>query len=577
MATPTESLPGNQTPRDRGARLAAWLQFPRRLILLLLAWGVSLPLLTWLLVSQPALPSPRPAGGPDWSLSLAQKRPVADVVAERLPNTLVLVGSALALALLLALAGALLAVLLHRLEERAGPLGSVLKGLGRLISFALASLPAWALGLLLAYWFVFRWQLLPPMGMVGAAGPGAGSLGDRLVHLVLPVGALALFPAVSTGQAVARRVTLLPAGSRPWLSGLLRALGTLLGQVGGILGAAVIVESTVSWPGLGREFMQGLMQQDLPLLLGIVTRLASLILVGRLAAELCRWLERLLCPAPEPSLPTPWRRKARTVYVALAMALLLVPIGLGVAGMLVDPWAAETMDRQSINQPASDEHPWGTDHLGRDFRARVLRGSLISLEVGALSAAGLLVLGGLYGAAAGALAGRPTLRRESLADLLLWPADLLLFLPAVPAAILLARFLLPRGGTWLGEPLGYVPVVVGLALLPRAARAAQALWLGRGPQQGDAALDGLGALFLSLFLAAFGLGATLDLAALGISAPTPSLGFLLLDGLAAVRSTPARLVVPGLTFWACCLALFFAADALIGYFQDRGVQARLNE
>lgn len=576
MTTAPAGLPENGPLPARTSRPAGWAQFPRRLLLLLLAWGGSILLLGLAFESLGARLQ-KGAGELDWALSWTTHQPLADLLAERLPNTLLLVGAAMMLALLLGLAAGLLGVLLHRWEARTGPPASVFKGLGRLFSFALASPPAWALGLILAYLLAYRWKLFPPVGMVSPDGPGAGSLGDRLAHLVLPATALAIFPAVSVGQAATRRVALLPAGGRPGLCGLLRGLGTLLGQMGGILGGSVIVEGTVSWPGLGRAFLQSLLSNDLPVMRQVLTTFALLVLFGRLAAELFRWLERLLCPAVESPPPSPWRRTARTVYVALALALLLVPIGLGVAGVLVDPQAAERMDRQSVNGPPSPDHPWGTDYLGRDFRARVLRGSLISLEVGAFAAIGLLVLGGLYGAAAGALAGRPTLLRESLADLLLWPADLLLFLPAVPAAILWARLLQDTRDGWLGRPLGYVPVIVALALLPRAARAAQSLWLGRSPQQRDAVLDGIGALFFSLFLAAFGLGATLDLVALGVAAPTPSLGFLLQEGLASVRAVPARLLIPGLVFWACCLSLFLAADAMIGYFQDKGVPARLNE
>jgi len=566
------------SPTVAGGRLplAAVLQLPRRVVLLVLAWVLSRVIIGGL-VAGLAGAQPGGAAAVNWAVSRVQNPMlVAEIVAERLPNTLLLVGAAMGLALALALILALVAVLVHRLEDRAGPLGSVLKGLGRIVCFAPAALPAWGLGVVLVYFLAFRWQLLPAVGMatVGEA-PNAA---DTLRHLGLPALALAALPAVATAQAAARELTLprAPGGARRGPAGLLRALGTLLGQSGGVVGAAVLVETAFAWPGLGRAVAEGLLRKDYPVLLGALTALTLFILVGRLAAELFRWLERLVRKEPEPAAPAPWRLRARKVYVVAALGLLLVPFGLAAAGVFSSPEAVLRTDTAVRSQEPSPEHPWGTDAQGRDIQARVLRGTLLSLSAAVIGAIGAVLVGGGYGVLAGYLSSQRTLLGESLSDVLLWPADVALYLPALPAALLVARRLpaadAPTEVNWL-------PVLgaVALALLPRTIRAAQTLWLGRAPGQTGALLDGLGALFAGAVLFGLGIGATVDYVGVGMQPPTPALGSLLRDGMNALQTNVVALWAPLLALWACALALYLAADALIGYFQEKTVLARLNE
>jgi ABC-type dipeptide/oligopeptide/nickel transport system permease subunit len=576
----TIPLPESPSP-DRVTRrgwLTAWLQFPRRLVLLVLAWALSriaLPaLVAAVAATRPELPHPL-----DWSQSLTSKNTVAYIIAQNAPNTLLLMGAALVLALAVALLLALVAAQAHRLEGRAGLLGTLLKGLGGLVAFPLAAPPGWLLCLFLVFALSFLLHLFPGGGLFRLQAAGGQTLLDRLRHLALPIVALAAFPAVVTAQAIAREVTLPRphGGLRLWLAGLFRGLGTLLGQVGGLLGTALLVEAIFGWPGIGWVLYSSLAHMDFPVVLGALSACAVLILVGRTAAEFFRWLERLVRIEPLPEAPSPVLRRARTVYVVLALALLLIPLGLAAAGLGVPNDAVERMDRNSVSAPPSAEHPWGTDYLGRDLQSRVLRGALVSLGVAALAACVTLLLGGPIGAGVASLAERKTLLAESLADGLLWPADVLLLVPAVPAAVLLAFLFLPvtafRGGEWLQPTLP-----VAIALLPRAVRAARTLWQGRPPQKrGWAIAAGLGALFLGTALATFSLVALNTFVGLGVAAPTPELGSLSLEGGAALRIYPFQLLAPGLALWACALALYMAADALGDGFSDKGMLARLNE
>jgi ABC-type dipeptide/oligopeptide/nickel transport system permease component len=102
----------NPTPirsADAGPASSAWLQFPRRAVLLLIAYGLCLLLLMALRSSL--------GGGlvEDWSVSSTSRLPVSDLIGERLPTSLGLVVLALFLASGLAVIGTALGLGLRRL------------------------------------------------------------------------------------------------------------------------------------------------------------------------------------------------------------------------------------------------------------------------------------------------------------------------------------------------------------------------------------------------------------------------------------------------------------------------------
>lgn len=564
-APESQSLPS----AERQERLAAWLQFPRRTLLLLIAFGATLALFKAL--RRPMLNT----------VGAIQGLGVQSVSA-RLPNTLLLLTTTMFTALALSLAAALVAVLVHKLEERTGPLGSVLKGLGRLWIFGQAAIPAFCTALLLMFIFAFWLRLLPAGGMLDLREPGASWLADRIRHLILPTLALAFLPAALTAQATAREVTLPREriGVRVWLAGLFEALGTLSAQVGGILSATLLVETVFAWPGIGRLVVEAVLRQDVPVLFGVLTAYAVLVLIGRLVAEFFRWLARLLrAPilSPQPD-PTPWRRTARKVWVIAALVLLLAPLALAITGLTVDPEeAVKELDLGARDAPPSAEHPWGTDTLGRDVQKRVLRGGLIMLETVGFVAAVTLVPSGLGGALTGCLASRRVLWAESLADLLLLPADALLFIPTLPAIMVIT--VLSRPATSSREEIWiWVGLATAVVLLPRATRAYQALWTTT--QQRKVlmlALIGPGALLLATMFAGLWVVAALDFLGLGTPPPIPTLSGVLGETLVGLHADSARALAPGVTLWICSFTFYTAADALIGYFHTKDALARMNE
>jgi peptide/nickel transport system permease protein len=551
--------------------LTAWLQFPRRVILWLVAFGLASALILSL---RETLLGAAGAGilELDWSVSIVSQRPVAELVGERLPNSLLLLGAGLTLALLLAAVITPVAALLYRLAERLGPPGSVLGWVGRLALFALTTAPAFVLGVLLLYIFALQFELFPVSGLRSLADPEAA--GIQLRYLFLPALSLALLPGSLTGQALARQITL-PREKRGWqstLAALLQGMGFLAGQTGGLLSALVLVETVFAWPGLGRLLFDAIVGRDLPVALGVLRSFIGTVLAGQLAAELFYWLARLLESGQSfPALNfSSWSGKARRIWLALALALLLVPVGLAVGGLLIDPDLALNTDLINRNASPSAEHPWGVDELGRDVRARLLRGTLVTLGVTALAAGLSLIPAGIWGGLAGALAARRLLWAESVTDLVMLPVYALLLIPMVPGVMILSLLFAEVGAASLS-------LIVSFFLLPRLVHLCQSLALVLFSSTGRARLGlvGLGGLLLGGLFIGFHLVTALEFLGLGIAPPTPTLGSSF--RLNTLMLNPSSILTAGAILAAIALALYAATEALISFFNDKEGLVHLNE
>ncbi len=225
-------------------------------------------------------------------------RPVADVVLERVGPTLLLAGAALALGTLLGLLAGSVAARHH---GRASDLGL------RLLALTGISVPAFWLALLLVLAFSVGFGSFPASGMLSPPDvPDAGSLLDRLRHLVLPALALG---SVSAG-VIARiaRAELIEVQSSDFVRtarakglsdaaavyghgfrvALARVLPVIGLQAGFVLGGAVYVESVFAWPGLGRLLVDAIAKRDLFLVQGAVLVLASAYVIVNLLTDLAQ-------------------------------------------------------------------------------------------------------------------------------------------------------------------------------------------------------------------------------------------------------------------------------------------------
>lgn len=207
--------------------------------------------------------------------------PVLELIAQRLPATLLLMGASIAFALT---AGVALGVLA---AHKAGRWLDVVISSLALLFFAT---PLFWIGLMLIVVFSVLLGWLPVGGMIslGAGYTGWAHVLDVARHLVLPAVTLGLFymavyvrvtraslievqrqdfvrTAVAKGAGPGR--VLLRHVLRNAMLPVLTVLGV---QLGSVLGGAVLVETVFSWPGLGRLAFEALGQRDFNLLLGIL-------------------------------------------------------------------------------------------------------------------------------------------------------------------------------------------------------------------------------------------------------------------------------------------------------------------
>jgi peptide/nickel transport system permease protein len=229
-------------------------------------------------------------------LSFREQRPIAQIIGERLPATLLLTLSAFAVSLLV---GVPLGALAARRPQR--PLDLALTT----ISTAFFAMPLFWTGLIAIMVFSVWLNWLPSYGMVTVGGPTSGSAGglDVLHHLTLPALTLALFY-VAIYLRVARaavievigsdfvrtaRATGLSAG-RIWRQHILRnALLPVITfaslQAGHLIGGSIIVETVFAWPGIGRLAFDALAQRDYNLLLSIFFVSSVIVMAFNLLAD----------------------------------------------------------------------------------------------------------------------------------------------------------------------------------------------------------------------------------------------------------------------------------------------------
>ena len=233
----------------------------------------------------------------DLGQSVTFSRPVLSVVLERLPNTLLLMGSATALSFSL---GSLLGIVAG---SRPGSFRDRALSIG---SLAIYAVPGFWLGLVLTVLFAVRLRWLPVSGIETIASGKYGL--DRVVdiarHLILPVASLgfiylALYLRVMrAGMAEAWRQDFVLAARargiprRRIVTGhvarnALLPLVTMLGlQSAAMLGGSVVIESLFSIPGLGRLAQEAVAARDTPLLLGIILVGAVMVLLVNLIVDM---------------------------------------------------------------------------------------------------------------------------------------------------------------------------------------------------------------------------------------------------------------------------------------------------
>ena len=233
----------------------------------------------------------------DLGRSAIQKRPVSDVIFSRLPNTLLLAGTALILSTTIGIIFGVVAA------SRSGGVRDHVVSSGALLIY---SVPVFWLGQISILWFGVRWGWFPVQGRTDARSDATGfaHVLDVAHHLALPALVLASqqiavvarltrasmideldAPHIDAGRArgIPRRSILF----RHALPATLLPVVTVVGnRVGHLVAGAVVVEIVFGWPGIGRLLVASTTDRDIPVLLGLFLLIGFTVLIANLLTDL---------------------------------------------------------------------------------------------------------------------------------------------------------------------------------------------------------------------------------------------------------------------------------------------------
>jgi peptide/nickel transport system permease protein len=236
----------------------------------------------------------------DMGQSIKFRRPVSEMIAERIPNTLLLVGVSFIVTLLIALPVGILS---------ARKPYSLFDYIVTTITFMGQSLPVYwlGLGLILIFYVAlknpFTGDPLFPGGGMNTFGK-EGNFVDTLWHLVLPVTALSLgwaawysrflrssmldvlhedYIRTARAKGVVDRLVYYKHALR---NAILPLVTLIALDLPSLFAGALFVETIFSWPGMGRLFWDAARGRDYPVLLGVVMITAVLIIIANILADL---------------------------------------------------------------------------------------------------------------------------------------------------------------------------------------------------------------------------------------------------------------------------------------------------
>ncbi len=262
----------------------------------------------------------------------------------------------------------------------------------------------------------------------------------------------------------------------------------------------------------------------------------------------------------------------RFVRHRVAMVALVLLVAMTLAAFLAShyyKWGYSQLT-SDISKAPSTKHWFGTDELGEDTYAKVMRGATKSIQVGLLVALFSTVVGVLIGAVAG-------FYRGWIDSLLMRATDLFLTIPDIAVLLVVANHFRGQAGNWFA-----IAIVITAFAWMYQARLTRSEFLSLREREFVQSARALGAsdiriIWRHLLPNAVGsiiVNATLTVAAailtestlsflgFGIAPPDTSLGRLVSDGVGAAQTRWWLFYAPGLWLVALLLCVSFIGDGL---------------
>lgn len=230
----------------------------------------------------------------NFGYSLGTRQPITKIIGERMPATLLLVGFALVMSIVLGVGfGVLSAVKQY----------SWLDYLVTLFSFSWLSIPSFFLGLVVIYLFAVKLNWFPAFGISSRGVTGPAIVLDRLHHLILPGITLGLELTAALTRYVRSGLlevlssdylrTARAKGLREWRvivrhglrNALIPAITVIALRIPVLFSGAVVVETVFQWPGLGTLTLSAANQRDYPLIMALALMLTGIVVVSNFLAD----------------------------------------------------------------------------------------------------------------------------------------------------------------------------------------------------------------------------------------------------------------------------------------------------
>jgi peptide/nickel transport system permease protein len=225
--------------------------------------------------------------------SYSQGLPVSDLLARRLPETLELVFTGLALATIV---GVIIGIVSAKKQY------SLIDKLSTGFCFFGMSVPVFWFGLMLIIFFSINLKIVPSSGSYTLGAPA--SIQDRLSHLILPAVVLAtanlaliarytrssmleVLNADYLRTARAKGLKESVVMSRHALRNALIPIVTVVAlMIPRLVSGVAITESVFAWPGMGSLAVDSAVQRDYPVVMGITLMVSMLVVVTNFITDL---------------------------------------------------------------------------------------------------------------------------------------------------------------------------------------------------------------------------------------------------------------------------------------------------
>lgn len=241
----------------------------------------------------------------DFGTSLVSRgKKVTELISERIPNTLILMGASEVITILFALVLGIYSALRQY---------STLDNIMTTLLFIAYSMPIFFVALMSMYIFAVQFKQwgLPYLPTVGMFDPQVGKTPVQvLMHMVLPVLCLSvtyfaaysryirstMLEVMSQDYIRTARSKGLPKRQVVYIHALKNAALPIVTVIGLdlplLLGGAVVTERIFAWPGMGRLFLDHVSRSDVPVVMGILMLVATAVVIFQIITDIFyAWLD----------------------------------------------------------------------------------------------------------------------------------------------------------------------------------------------------------------------------------------------------------------------------------------------